>query len=332
MQVVAGTLYVVGTPLGNLSDLSPRAREVLAGVDAVLAEDTRRTRALLTHLNLHKPLRSLHAHNEQAATGQVLAQLAAGSALALVSDAGTPAVSDPGALLLEAVHAAGAQVGCVPGPSALSAAMSVAGFAHERGDALFVGFLPRTGSARRRARERLQNFAGVAVLFESPARLATTLRELAEAQPQRAACVCRELTKLHEEVRRAPLAELADWAGAKNVRGECTLVLGPLSVAEADAAQPTQAGALDPATAVRRCLDAGLRVRDAASAVCALLGVPRRQAYTLALAAAAGEGGHPDGQGDAGAYDVQDGKQDQAAGQRDAAAAPDAGPHGDADG
>lgn len=286
MDVVAGTLYVVGTPLGNLGDFSPRAREVLAGVDGVLAEDTRRTRALLTHFGVHKPLRSLHAHNEHHSRAEVLAQLAEGKSLALVSDAGTPAVSDPGAGLIAAAHEAGASVACIPGPSALSAAMSVAGFAHETGDALFVGFLPRAGSSRKAAVKRLVAFAGIGVLFESPTRLAATLRELSASAPTRLACVCRELTKLHEELRRDSLEALATWADGHRVRGECTLVLGPRASADdADAAQAEGPPLPHPEEAVRRCLAAGLRVRDAASAVSALLGVPRRQAYALALAA-----------------------------------------------
>ena len=222
-----GRVVVVATPIGNLGDLSPRAVAALAGAGYVYCEDTRRTLALLTHSGIAGPcLVSHHVHNEAASTASALRRLKEGAVIALVTDAGTPAVSDPGARLVREALAAGAQVEVVPGPSAVLAALAVSGLATERW--CFEGFLPRTG--RRRA-DRLAAVAGeerAVVLFESPHRLQRSLDDLLSAcGPGRPVAMCRELTKLHEEVWRGTVGEIAERARAVKPRGEYTLVLGP---------------------------------------------------------------------------------------------------------
>ena len=204
-----GCLYVAATPLGNLQDISRRLSATLAAASLVLAEDTRRSAIVLAHLQLRRPLRSLHSHNEVSRTAGVLDALARGEAVVLVSDAGTPAVSDPGAHLVAAVHAAGHPVCPIPGPSALTASLSAAGFPPGASGVLFVGFLPRSGAARTEALARVAGHTGAVVVFEAPDRLGRTLAQLAGEAPERAVCLCRELTKLHEEVRVAPLAAMA---------------------------------------------------------------------------------------------------------------------------
>ena len=269
-------LALIATPLGNLEDLSPRAAAALATVGWLYAEDTRRSRQLLSHLGLRRRLHSLHAHNERSRTEAILAHLAAGDSVGLVTDAGTPVVSDPGAEVVAAVHAAGFQVTPIAGPSALTAALSVAGFM-VAAPVQFHGFLPARGSALTAALAALAAAPTVAVFFESPRRLATCLARLAELQPAREAVICRELTKLHEEVRRGPLAALAAWAAASEVRGEITVVLGP-----GTAAVVLAPGDEVPQAALGRCLAAGLSPRDAATAVAAILELPRRAVYRLA--------------------------------------------------
>ncbi|MEL6545589.1 MAG: 16S rRNA (cytidine(1402)-2'-O)-methyltransferase [Myxococcota bacterium] len=267
------TLFVVATPLGNLEDISPRARRVLDECDVVFAEDTRRTRSLLQHLGIQRALSSLHEHNERERADQLVALLEQGKSVALVSDAGTPVVSDPGDAVVASVLAAGFRVSPVAGPSAWAAAISVSGFSAQ--NSLFVGFVPHKGRARSEALERICAHSGTVVLFESPHRAEKTLAALAEAQPERPAAVCRELTKLHEEVVPGTLSALSEWA-AGPVKGELTVVLGPF---EQSTGTPEDAQLLD---ALRRCQRAGLSARDAAAAVAAVLDVPRRSVYQQA--------------------------------------------------
>jgi 16S rRNA (cytidine1402-2'-O)-methyltransferase len=267
-----GTLHVVATPIGNLEDVTLRALRILGEVDLVLAEDTRRTRALLTHHGIRARLRSLHAHNEAARVKEVVALLGEGRSVALVSDAGTPLVSDPGERLVARVAEAGLPVSPVPGPSALLAALSVAGLPTEC--FAFLGFLPRARKGRAAALERWRERPESLVLFESPRRTRATLRELAESLGDRPACVARELTKLHEEVSRGKLTELAD-ALAEPVRGEVTIVVAggtraPRSVADLDAE-------------IRRLLDEGRSVREVADTLAQVRGVSRRSVYARAL-------------------------------------------------
>lgn len=234
----APALYVVATPIGNLADLTLRAIHVLQRVDAVACEDTRVGATLLRHLGLERPLFALHAHNEQHASDTVLAHLAQGRTVALVSDAGTPAISDPGAVLVARCVAAGYRVLPVPGPSSAAAAVSVAGDTAGEGFR-FVGFLPAKGAERRASLQQLQLDRTTLVLFEAPHRIETLAAELAALMPERCITVCRELTKQFESVITFAASAWPAWLGAdKNrLRGEFVLVLHALAAepaAEAD--------------------------------------------------------------------------------------------------
>jgi 16S rRNA (cytidine1402-2'-O)-methyltransferase len=232
-----GTLYVVATPLGNLGDLSPRAAATLREVQAVAAEDTRRTLKLYAHLGVAAPeLLSLPAFDERGRVARIVERLAAGDAIALCTDAGTPGVSDPGAALVAAAWEAGARVVPIPGPSAAIGALSASGFAADR--FLFAGFLPRKGGARAEALRALAAAASTVVLYEAGNRTAATLADLAAALGDREALVARELTKLHEELARGPLSELAARFGGE-VLGEVTIVVS----AEGGVAPPAEAPA-----------------------------------------------------------------------------------------
>jgi len=218
----AGALYVVATPIGNLADVTLRAVHVLAGVDAVACEDTRVGAQLLRHLGLHKPLLALHAHNEHEATVAVLHRLAAGERVAVISDAGTPAVSDPGAVVVAAAAAAGHRIVPIPGPSSALAALSAAGD-NAAGGFSFIGFLPAKGSERQTALTALLADARTQVLFEAPHRMDDLLATLAATAPTRRVTLARELTKQFETIHTAPAAELPAWqaADAHRAKGWC---------------------------------------------------------------------------------------------------------------
>jgi 16S rRNA (cytidine1402-2'-O)-methyltransferase len=218
-----GTLYVVATPIGNLEDVSLRALRVLREVDLVAAEDTRHVRKLLDHYGIRKRVVSYHEHNERTRTPQLLAALRSGRSVALVSDAGTPALSDPGYPLVRACAEAQIPVVPVPGPSAAVAALVVSGLPTDR--FLFLGFPPRRRPARRRFFEEVRDGRATLVLFESPHRLADCLEDALAVLGDRRAAVCRELTKLHEEVRRGTLSELVSWARQAAPLGEVTVVV-----------------------------------------------------------------------------------------------------------
>jgi 16S rRNA (cytidine1402-2'-O)-methyltransferase len=275
-RAVAPGLYLVATPIGNARDITLRALDILAGADVLAAEDTRTTRKLLTIHGIDRGSGRVvpyHDHNAPAQRPRLLAALADGRSVALVSDAGTPLVADPGyRLALEAI-AAGHPVTAAPGPSALLAALAVAGLPTDR--FLFGGFLPPRDSARRRALADLAAVPATLVFYESPRRLGACLAAMAEVLGDRPAAVCRELTKRFEEVRRAPLAALAArYAGEPAPKGEVVLVVAP-PVRVADNAEDLDAAL---ARALRR-----LSVRDAAAEVSAVLGLPRRQVYARAL-------------------------------------------------
>jgi 16S rRNA (cytidine1402-2'-O)-methyltransferase len=228
------TLYLVSTPIGNLGDFTPRAAETLRSVDRILAEDTRRSRPLADRAGSRAPLVSLHAHNERERAAKVLAWLDAGEQLALVSDAGTPSVSDPGARLVEAVLEAGHRVVPIPGPSAVLAALVASGFPTDR--FTFLGFPERRGKDRSRLLERAATSEETVILFESPNRLVELLDALAErCAPDRRVAVARELTKLHEELRRGTLREVSGYYSEHPPKGEVTLVLEPARGVEAAA-------------------------------------------------------------------------------------------------
>ncbi len=218
-------LFVVATPLGNLEDITLRAARILGQVDRVLAEDTRRTRQLLNHLGHSTPTTSLHEHNEIGRIQQVVGWLAEGKRLALVSDAGTPAISDPGFPLVRAVAAAGYRVVPIPGPSALVTAACAAGLPTDR--LHFLGFLPARPGRQRKTLEEALALRSTTVLYVSPHKLARVLELAASIAPDRPACLARELTKMHEEFDRAPLGELASRWADKPVKGELTLLIGP---------------------------------------------------------------------------------------------------------
>ena len=272
-----GTLVLVSTPIGNLQDLSARARDALATADVVYCEDTRRTRALVTHAGLSGVrLQSLYAHNEAARVDAVLAQLAGGSTVVVVSDAGTPLVSDPGARLVAAAASAGAVVSVVPGPSAVLAALVVSGFATDR--FCFEGFLPRKGPERRGRLAAVAHEERTVVLFEAPTRVAATLGDLAAACGGERAWWWRgELTKLHEEVWRGTLAEASAALAPHAARGEVALVVE-------GAPPPGDPSDVAVDDAVQARLDAGDSLRDAAEAVARALGVARRRAYQAGVA------------------------------------------------
>jgi 16S rRNA (cytidine1402-2'-O)-methyltransferase len=261
-----GRLVVCPTPIGNLSDVTLRLLDVLGEADVVACEDTRHTKVLLERYELSPALVSLHEHNERARTGELIARIRAGAVVALVSDAGTPLVSDPGFALVRACLDAGLPLEALPGPSAALTALILSGLPVERWQ--FAGFLPRK---RSELEALLAGASETLVAFESPRRLAATLAALASRDPGRPAAVCRELTKLHEEVRRASASELAAHYSQNPPRGEIVLVIG--------AAPPGSARRDEALSALRELVAAGARARPAASAVAKLTGVRANQLY-----------------------------------------------------
>jgi 16S rRNA (cytidine1402-2'-O)-methyltransferase len=265
-EVAGGRLLVCPTPIGNLQDVTLRVLDALRAADAIACEDTRHTRVLLERHAISAPLVSLHEHNERTRAGELVARMRCGETIALVSDAGTPLVSDPGFALVRECLAADVLVEVLPGPSAVTTALVASGLPAERWS--FVGFLPR----KRAELERALTQAGeTLVAFESPRRLAATLAVLAVLDPDRSAAVCRELSKLHEEVRRGAAAELAAHYGTHAARGEIVLVIG---AGEAGAASREEA-----LTALRELVAAGARARPAAGVVARMSGVGANQLY-----------------------------------------------------
>lgn len=274
----AGALYVVATPIGHLGDVTARAIETLRACDRVLAEDTRRTRQLLSHLGIAgKRVDRLDAHATAADVARAVERLAGGERVALVTDAGTPGVSDPGEALVEAAIAAGVPVVPVPGPSAVLAALVASGLAGD-GRFRFVGFLPREGSGRRDAIAVVSETPETVVLYEAPSRTAATLRDLADATPDRRACVARELTKVHEEMARGTLAELA--ADTREWIGEIAIVLGAHAPAVREAA--IDDAALD--ARIDEALARGEHARTIAEKLAAWSGRPKRAVYERVIA------------------------------------------------
>jgi 16S rRNA (cytidine1402-2'-O)-methyltransferase len=265
-DATVGRLVVCPTPIGNMEDVTLRVLAVLGEADVVACEDTRHTNALLRRYGITTPLVSCHEHNERARTKQLLARVGAGEVVALVSDAGMPLLSDPGFALVRACLAEGLPVEVLPGPSAITTALVASGLPVERWR--FVGFLPR-GHAQ--LESLLAQASETLVAFESPRRLAATLRLLAAHDPERPAAVCRELTKLHEEVRRGSMSELAAHYGARPARGEIVLVLGAVSPGEAPREEALRV--------LRELLDAGARPRPAAAAVAKLTGMRANDLY-----------------------------------------------------
>jgi 16S rRNA (cytidine1402-2'-O)-methyltransferase len=272
---MAGTLYVVATPLGNLQDLTLRAADVLRRVDVVAAEDTRHTRPLLSHLGAAPQMRSFHAHSDERRVADLLEILESGRDVALVSDAGTPAISDPGFELVAAARAAGVVVVPIPGPSAVATALSAAGLPADR--YLFLGFLPRKGTERARLLARAAAEEWSVVFFEAPSRVRALLGDLVEtAGPGRRVTVARELTKLHEEIISGTLADIAGYYTGTEPRGEFTVVLEGTGQPAAAPDRSAEAEVL-----ARQLLAEGRTRREVAQQLAAELGLARNAAYRL---------------------------------------------------
>lgn len=280
-SVKAGTLYICGTPIGNLDDITLRALRTLKEVDLVAAEDTRRTGNLLRAFDIRKPLISLHEHNERARSEELVGRLATGESIALVSDAGMPGISDPGAILVQRCIEAGHAVVPIPGPTAFVAALVAAGLPTER--FVFEGFLPRQGRARREALEKLVPEERTLILYEAPHRLQRLLGDLVSAFGKlRHGVVARELTKVHETFIRGPLGELQAHFAEHAPRGECVvLVKGQEQQHEAERANEMDDDAIAEALAVR--MRTGLSRRDAVKEVADQWGLPKRRVYNIAL-------------------------------------------------
>lgn len=275
---MAGTLYVVATPLGNLGDLSPRAADTLKRAAVVAAEDTRHTKTLLAHVGSSAELVSFHAHSTGRALERILALLGGGNDVALVTDAGTPTVSDPGAELVAAARARDIAVVTVPGPTAVAAALAVSGLAADR--YLFLGFLPRKGGERRRLLETIAQSQWTVALFEAPTRVAELLADLSAAcGEERPAAVARELTKVFEETRAGTLAELAGYYAEAPPRGEVTVIVAGTGKAR----PPAVAGAPDPAARARSLLAQGKTRKDVAEQLADETGISRNTAYKLVM-------------------------------------------------
>jgi len=270
----AAGLHLVATPIGNLGDINVRALETLAGVDVIACEDTRITRRLTERYGISAELTPYHEHNAATARPKILARLAQGAAVALVSDAGTPLISDPGFKLAREAGAAGYAVTALPGASAVLAALAVSGLPTDR--FMFEGFLPAREGQRRKRIDEIKGVPATLVLFETGPRLASALADLAAALGPREAAICRELTKLYEEVRRGDLASLArDYAQSPELRGEIVIVVAP------PAAPAGEAADLD---ALLRQALGRTSVKEAVGEIAAVTGRPRREVYQRALA------------------------------------------------
>jgi len=271
---MSGTLYVVATPLGNLDDLSPRAALTLKQAAAVAAEDTRHTKTLLVHVGSDAELVSFHAHSPDSALRRILHLLGTGMDVALVTDAGTPTVSDPGAFLVAAARERDVPIVTVPGPTAVAAALAVSGLSADR--YLFLGFLPRKGSERRRLLDTVAKSEWTVVLFEAPPRVAALLEDLAAAcGGERRAAVARELTKVFEETRAGTLVELAGYYAEAPARGEVTVVVSGTGKPVREERPP------DPGARARALLAQGMTRKDAAERLAEETGITRNTAYRL---------------------------------------------------
>jgi 16S rRNA (cytidine1402-2'-O)-methyltransferase len=271
---LAAGLYLVATPIGNLGDITLRALQTLAAADLIACEDTRVSRKLLDHYGIATATTAYHDHNAAAVRPSLLRRIAEGAAIALISDAGTPAISDPGYKLVREAHEAGLSVTALPGASSVLAALIASGLPTDR--FLFEGFLPAKSAQRRARIAELSRIPASLVLFEGGSRIGATIADLADVLGEREAAICRELTKLHEEVRRAPLSVLAEhYAGEAETRGEFVVVVAPPSEAAAPDA--------DDIDALIRAALARVSVKDAVGEIVAATGLPRRDVYQRAL-------------------------------------------------
>jgi len=288
-QNSTGCLYLVGTPIGNLEDITLRAVRILKEVDQIACEDTRHTQKLLAHYDIHKPLVSYHEHNEGKRAAELAAAMEEGAKIALVSDAGMPLVSDPGHRLVELCLQKHIPLVPIPGPSALLAALSGSGMPTE--EFLFVGFLPARSGERRRAFERLRMEERTIILYEAPHRVAQCVADALEILGDRPACLAREVTKLHEEFLRGKLSEVLTSLDERPARGEITLILGPPAAevrAHGDSSQTL-------AARVEELMQqAKLERKEALKLAAKERGLTRRAAYTQLVGAQAGESGRRD--------------------------------------
>lgn len=270
-------LYLVATPIGNLADITLRALQTLAGADLIACEDTRVSRKLLEHYGIATPTTPYHEHNAAAARPALLKRIADGGAVALISDAGTPAISDPGYKLVREARAMGLHVVALPGASSVLTALVASGLPTDR--FFFEGFLPAKSAQRRARIIELARIPASLIVFEGGSRIAAALSDLADVLGDREAAICRELTKLHEEVRRAPLSELAaHYAGDAEIRGEFAIVIAPPGEAQAPQA--------DDVDALIRAALSRVSMKDAVGEIAAATGLPRRDVYQRALALA----------------------------------------------
>ena len=274
----AGVLYLVGTPIGNLEDMTLRALRILKEADQIACEDTRHTQKLLTHYDIHKPLVSYHEHNEMTRAPELIVALEQGAKIALVSDAGMPLVSDPGHRLVSLCVRHRIPVVPVPGPSALLAALGASGLPNE--EFLFVGFLPARAGERRRALERLRIEDRTIIFYEAPHRIAETVAEARAVLGDRQACLAREVTKLHEEFRRGRLSELEVSLEERPARGEITLLIGPADPTEAKHTESSQSLAERVEELMRQ---AKLDRKEALKLAAKERGLSRRDAYDQLL-------------------------------------------------
>jgi 16S rRNA (cytidine1402-2'-O)-methyltransferase len=272
LGAVLGTLYIVATPIGNLSDITARALQVLGSVSLIAAEDTRHTGKLLAHFGIKTSVISYHTFNERARRERLLAALAEGD-VALVSDAGTPAIADPGHDLVESAIEAGFAVSPIPGPSSVTAAISASGLID--GPFLVLGFLPRKGNERTTILAKAASTRYPTVIFEAPSRIAKTLNDLATLFGNRSAVVARELTKIHEEFRRGSLDDLAEAFALEETKGEFVIIVAGDNMDESFVD--------DDDAVLRRLLTSGLKPSDAAREAAALTGKPRSDLYDLAV-------------------------------------------------
>ena len=267
-------LYLIATPIGNLADITLRALATLARADVIYCEDTRHSRTLVAHFAIGRPLRPYHEHNADRERPRVLGEIAAGKSVALISDAGTPLVSDPGYKLVRDCVQEGYPVVSLPGPSALLAALGSAGLPTDT--FLFAGFLPHKQGARRARLEQLKEIPATLVFFEAPTRVADALADIASVLGERETAIARELTKLHEEVQRGTPAELAEWVAGKAPRGEMVVLVGP----------PSQREITDEEIGERlRMLLPQMSLSEAAKTVADALGIAKSRAYDVGLAA-----------------------------------------------
>jgi 16S rRNA (cytidine1402-2'-O)-methyltransferase len=273
-RLAPGTLFIVATPIGNLEDLSFRAVRILGEVKVIACEDTRHTRLLLQRYAIATPLVSYHEHNERSRAPELVRRLQAGESVALVSDAGTPLLSDPGYTLIRQAIASGVPVVPVPGPSAITAALSAAGLPTDR--FVFLGFLPRKSAERRRVLEAVQAIPWTLVLFEAPTRVEATLKDLQTVLGERPIALMRELTKRFEEVLRGTPKEVLAQAQGRRLRGEVTIVVGGGN-------SPAATSAGDPQQELKALLAAGIPPTEAVRQVAKAHGLPRRTVYDLAV-------------------------------------------------